>query len=107
MVVELPGLCCTAIQPYSRWFTVLRVGRGGMKSAWGDGGSVGAQSAVDNGSAIKATKLVNVEVLNTVIAAKILKEGIRENVTPRLVKKRNEDVTTDKRIHLTIQKESK
>ena len=65
--------------------------------------SVGAQL----GSTIKATKLGNGGVLDTVIAEKILEEGIRENVTPRLVDKRSEDETTDKRIHLTIQKESK
>ena len=45
--------------------------------------------------------------MDTVIAEKILEEGIRENVTPRLVDKRNEDETTDERIPLTIGKESK
>ena len=65
--------------------------------------NVGAQSDC----ARKATELGNEGVLDTVIGEKILKEGIGENVTPRLVEKRNEDETTDERIPLTIRKESK
>ena len=72
-----------------------------MSTKAGEG--VGAQS----GSTRKATELGNGGVLDTVIAEKILEEGIRENVTPRLVDKRNEDETTDERIPLTIRKESK